>query len=180
MRARIKPCPDEVLFIENKHAHKHIPMCTHVDKHTHTPLVILKLGQCEPSEALLRWKESRERWLQRVKVGRFRGQIHLCSHISAQHSGGYGAWLHTAASIMFVQAFMACKTYWGNDTKRRPVSLMYNLKVCVSFKSEYLCEVNRTGYEGKRSVLHFGVWLEAKLWWCCLCPWCWSIQQLLL
>ncbi len=62
-------------------------MHTHVDTH----LVTLKLGQSEPAKALLRWKERKERWLWRVKVGRFRGQIHLCSRISALHSRGYGA-----------------------------------------------------------------------------------------
>lgn len=94
--------------------------------YTNTHLVNVKLGQHEPAIALLRWKERKERWLWRVKVGRFRGHILLCFHITALHSRGYGAWLHTAASIMFMQTL--CQVILKKWHKRVWFHLMYYLK----------------------------------------------------
>lgn len=91
-------------YIKKPHTHTLKHICNHTLSHVYTHLVTLKLGQCEAAKALLRWEEREKRWRWRVKVGRFRGQIRLCSHITALHSRGYGAWLHTAAAIMFVQA----------------------------------------------------------------------------
>lgn len=81
----------EVLFIENSHA------CTHshtdTQPHPNTHLVTLKLGQCEPAKALLRWRDTGEkeddcggqRW------GSLKTQIHLGAHVLARHTRGYGA-----------------------------------------------------------------------------------------
>lgn len=112
----------EVLFIENSHAHTHNH--THTPTHTHTPCYskIRPVWTCQSPAEIEGEKSKKQRWLWRVNVGRFKGQIHLCSHILALHSRGYGAWLHTAASIMFMQALFHANPSWGNDAKTSPVS----------------------------------------------------------
>lgn len=49
----------EVLFIVGQYKHAHT--ITQTDAHAHIHFVTLKLGQCEPAKALLRWEERKER-----------------------------------------------------------------------------------------------------------------------
>lgn len=86
-------------YMKNTHTKTHMQLHTESRIHTSCYSKIRPVWSCQsPAEM------GRERWRWRVKVGRFRGQIRLCSHITALHSRSYGAWLHTAAAIMFVQA----------------------------------------------------------------------------